>query len=120
MTIGNNNVAGRVVDENESSPNVGGRISPFYVPPAGGGGGGSGGIIPHYHTLSAQNITDKHLQLIPIPTNLGQILLDIVGGVPQNLGTDYTVNGSGLLSWNSLGMDGLVLAGDVLIVSYPQ
>jgi hypothetical protein len=115
MAIGNNNTAGRVVEE-LSPTKLGGRVASFNTPPT--GGGGDSGVVPHYHTLTTQNITDKHFQLAPVPTNLGEISLDIVGGVPQNLGTDYTVNGLGVLSWNTLGMDGLVIAGDILIIYY--
>lgn len=70
-----------------------------------------------YIELDSTDITNKNTALASAPLAPSKVLVDIIGGGPQEYSVDFTVSGT-TLSWNSLGLDGLVSAGDKLRVVY--
>lgn len=70
-----------------------------------------------YRTLSGGEITAKQLTLANTPVDLSIVQLDVVGGGPQQLNVDYSVS-TNIVSWSGLGLDGVLLAGNVLRISY--
>jgi len=69
-------------------------------------------------TLTALDIANKYLDTGKTPNNLTRVLV-LVGGAPtQDLGSDYTVSPTGRISWNGLGMDGQVEAGEEMTVFF--
>jgi hypothetical protein len=68
-------------------------------------------------TLSALDITNKFLTLSSTPQSLETVSLFPAGGINQVNGIDFDVV-SNVLSWNGLGLDGFLEAGDVLIIKY--
>lgn len=70
-------------------------------------------------TLTAGDISSKGITLSKVPT-AGQeaaTRVNVIGGLYAPYGTDYVVTGTSL-SWNALGLDGLLQAGDTIDVSY--
>ena len=81
----------------------------------------SGGTSPlnfDYITLNSIHISEKKVFLTKIPSSR-EISVDVVGGTTQFPGSDFQVAGKEL-SWDGLGMDGLLEEGDVLRVMYPS
>lgn len=70
-----------------------------------------------YHTLNGGEITAKQITLLITPAVANKVIVDIVEGVPQEYAVDYTVS-SNILSWNGLGLDGVLDIGDVLRIQY--
>jgi hypothetical protein len=70
-----------------------------------------------YRTLTALEATNKQLTLANTPSTSGETQLDVIGGGPQFYGDDFSVSGS-TLSWNGLGLDGLLATGDKLRIAY--
>jgi hypothetical protein len=68
--------------------------------------------------LTSLEVTAKSLTLAQSPTYPNETSISIAQGGPQAYGLDFTVAGT-TLSWTGLGMDGLVLAGDELVITYP-
>ena len=68
-------------------------------------------------TLSAEDATNKYVFLMDAPTNSESIVLNIIGGAPQNYGTDYTTI-SNILSWSGMDLDSSLASGDNLRVIY--
>lgn len=98
-------------------PQVGQNVYVYFS--AGAGGGGGGGVTPatEYRTLTGGEITAKQLTLSGTPASPTNVLLDIIGGTAQEYSVDFTVSGT-TLSWNGLGLDGLLTAGDKLRIHY--
>ena len=74
-------------------------------------------------TLTAQNITDKFVDLSETVKTANTVQVQVVGGPLQAVAVDFNViNDAGSLlrriSWNGLGLDGILEAGDVLQVWY--
>jgi hypothetical protein len=69
------------------------------------------------YTLVPADITAKGFTLNPAPKFPGQVDLQIVGGLDQVNGVDFSVSGS-MLSWDSLGLEPDVESGDEFILSY--
>lgn len=91
----------------------------------GGFGAGSGPPSPEDKstavmnvTLNAGHITAKGVTLNDIPTVVQETRLAVVGGSHAIYGTSFTVSGN-FLSWASLGLDGLLVAGDEVVIRYP-
>ena len=86
----------------------------------GSGGGGSvpDGYIVEHRDLTMAEATNKELTLANTPPDGTKVSLDIVSGVPQQYGTDYTVTGD-TLSWNGLGLDVTLEEGDKVRIIYP-
>jgi hypothetical protein len=68
-------------------------------------------------TLTSLMITNKAVSLTQTPKVAANTKLDVDAGIPQRYGLDYTVTGASL-SWASLGLDGTLVAGDVLRINY--
>jgi len=79
----------------------------------------AGGVTENVEqiTLDAGHIAAKEVTLANAPLVAANVKLNIVGGIRQQYGVDFVVSGSDL-SWNSLGLDGLLEVGDILIVDY--
>lgn len=77
----------------------------------------SGVLKTEYVTLSPAEITAKAITLAQPPAAPGEVILDVIGGGAQFYGDDFVVSGS-TLSWNGLGLDGLLVSGDKLRVHY--
>ena len=73
--------------------------------------------VDEYTLTSGQVDTTKQITLTNTPTNDADVQLVVYGGVAQNEGPDYSVSGT-TLSWNGLGLDGIIEAGDKIAVSY--
>lgn len=80
-----------------------------------GGGGGSGNV--NKFTLDSTDITNKFVTLSSSPSSPSNVILDIIGGIVQDYGVDFTISGS-TLSWSSLGLDGILSVGDKLIIQF--
>lgn len=70
-----------------------------------------------FRTISSGEATAKALTLIQTPSISSEVTLGIAGGGPQFYGDDYTVSGT-TLSWSGLALDGVLAAGDKLIIGY--
>jgi hypothetical protein len=70
-----------------------------------------------YRTVTALEATNKQLTLANTPSTSSETHLDVIGGGPQFYGDDFSVSGS-TLSWNGLGLDGLLATGDKLRIAY--
>lgn len=68
-------------------------------------------------TLSSTDITNKFVTLSGVPVNPTLTVLQVVGGGVQAYTTDFTVSGS-TLSWSGLFLDGVLVAGDKLIIQF--
>jgi len=72
--------------------------------------------------LNATDIANKYVDLSEAPGDITKTRLEVIGGIEQDFGTDFTVisDGSELkrVSWNGLGLESLLSDGDEIIVSY--
>lgn len=68
-------------------------------------------------TLTQQDIQSKSVTLENAPPIPSLVSLTPEGGIPQIYGIDYTVSGN-ILSWNNLGLDNYLDAGETIVVSY--
>lgn len=68
-------------------------------------------------TLSGTDITNKYVTLSGTPTTVTKTVVSVIGGDSQDYSIDFTVSGT-QLSWNGLGLDGVLIAGDKLIVQF--
>lgn len=82
------------------------------VPPA-----PTGAWQVEYRTISGAENTAKAIVLSGSPASPTGTLLDIIGGGAQEYTVDFSVSGS-TLSWNGLGLDGVLTTGDKLRVVY--
>ena len=64
-------------------------------------------------TLSATDISNKYVNLSGTPNVANATELHVKGAPAQFYGDDFTVSGN-QLSWNGLGLDGVLVAGDKL------
>lgn len=77
----------------------------------------SGTQIVEYHTLTAGDITAKEITIPSAPVDVTKVILDVISGSSQHYGVDFSVSGT-TLTWNGLGLDGNIIAGDVLRYHY--
>lgn len=70
-----------------------------------------------YVTLTGPQATAKQVTLTYSPLTPAHTLLDVIGGGPQYFSVDFTVSGA-VLSWNGLGLDGILASGDQLRIVY--
>ena len=68
-------------------------------------------------TLIAGEITAKQITLASTPKQALAVEFSPKGGCEQVYGDDFTVSGA-ILTWNGLGLDGILIAGDKVVVSY--
>lgn len=71
-------------------------------------------------TLTATDITNKYISLSTTPMEAAGVLLSIKGAPGQFFGEDYQMDGTtpSRLTWASLGLDGILSAGDKLTVTF--
>lgn len=73
-------------------------------------------------TLSGTDITNKYVDLAQVPYVAANTAVFVKGSGPQVYTDDYTVitNGSDIrrLNWSTLGLDGVLVAADKLVVRY--
>ena len=67
--------------------------------------------------LTATDISNKYVTLAAAPASAGRVVVEVKGAPGQHYGADFTVSGS-QVSWNGLGLDGLLDADDYLTISY--
>lgn len=77
----------------------------------------SGSFEVDYITLTPTMITNKSLTLSFIPAQPTKVLLDVAEGSTKVYGVDYSVSVNNV-TWNTLGLDGQVSAGDQLRFIY--
>lgn len=70
-----------------------------------------------YRTISAPEAAAKQLTLAAAPVDVTEVQLGIAGGGTQIVNDDFLVTGS-TLSWNGLGLDGILSAGDKVCIVY--
>ena len=70
-----------------------------------------------FRTISAGEATAKSLTLTNTPSFPSEVILHTVGGSIQFYGDDYTVSGT-TLTWNGLGLDGVLASGDKIVIQY--
>lgn len=73
--------------------------------------------ITEIFILNAGDITNKFITLSSSPQVAESVTLIPEGGIFQINGDDFDVVGS-ILSWNGLGLDGFLEAGDKIVVTY--
>ncbi len=61
--------------------------------------------------------TTKSVTLSQTPAVDGDVSLVVYGGIPQDNGVDFSVTGT-TLTWNGMGLDGILEVGDKLEVTY--
>ena len=77
----------------------------------------SGVYKVEYRTITSGEETAKALTLASLPATASYVSLDVISGGPQFFGTDFTVSGS-TLSWAGLALDGVLVTGDKLRITY--
>lgn len=73
--------------------------------------------VVEYITLTSTNITNKSVTLMHTPKSSSDVVLDIIGGGPQEYSQDYSVTGTSL-SWSGKALDGTLTVGERLRVIY--
>jgi hypothetical protein len=70
-----------------------------------------------YRTITAGEASNKELTLIESPKSASEVMLDIISGGPMFYGSDFSVLGL-VLTWDGLGLDGLLASGDRVRIVY--
>lgn len=70
-------------------------------------------------TLSGTDITNKYVTLAATPITATKTRLNVIGGPEQAYGADFSVSLS-QLGWNTLFLDGVLTAGDKLVIAYSK
>jgi hypothetical protein len=78
---------------------------------------GSGEPEVETFLLSAGDITNGYVTLASNPISSASTFLDVKGYPPQFLSDDYSV-ALNVVSWTGLGLDGVLVAGDIVRVKY--
>jgi hypothetical protein len=68
-------------------------------------------------TITGSEESNKEIILLSTPTDVTKTRFQVDGGFLGVYGIDFTVSGN-VLSWNGLGLDGLLAAGDRVLVTY--
>ena len=71
-----------------------------------------------HFTLNATDITNAYVLLGMVPATLTMVRLAVVGPGWQQYGLDYTAEAAKKVTWGGLGLDGILEAGDKLIIEY--
>ncbi len=78
-------------------------------------------FIVEKFTLSGTDITNKKVTLTYAPTNANYVKLTVIGGCEQENTVDFGVNTSTKeVSWNGLGLEGVLAEGHKLVISYSK
>lgn len=73
------------------------------------------------YTITATDITNKYVVLADAPTDKELTTFTIFGGLAQAYGVDFTVtpdDGGKRVSWNGLGLELILEAGDLISIIY--
>jgi len=73
--------------------------------------------VVEYITLTNTNISNKSVTLMHTPKASSDVVVDIIGGGPQEYSQDYSVAGTSL-SWSGKALDGTLSVGERLRVIY--
>ena len=76
-----------------------------------------GPVRIEYRELTATEASSNRLYLRNQPANTNQVGLDVLDGVPQQIGVDFTVNDN-ILSWDMGELKDLLEPGDILRIMY--
>lgn len=68
-------------------------------------------------TLSGTDITNKYVTLSASPLTAAKTRLTVIGGPEQAYASDFTVS-TNQLSWSGLFLEGVLVTGDKLVVTY--
>lgn len=79
----------------------------------------AGSNVVEYFDLDAGEIAAKEVTLSNTPAIPQYVMLDVIGGGPQVYLEDFSVTGT-TLSWDGLGLDGILGSGDKLRISYSK
>jgi|GEM_PF-4048554 len=71
------------------------------------------------HTITASDVTSKTFTVSQPFADTNQLSLIVMGGPYQRYGTDFTAADSTSVGWNGLGLQGTIIEGDKVQVSYP-
>ena len=83
-----------------------------------GGGSSNGDFQLSCREVTAGEDTAKKLTLSPTPADTDEVAMFIVGGSSQKPGIDYEIINGNELSWDGLGLDGLLSVGDKILLLY--
>lgn len=108
---------GEIVYDTDQNIFYGGNNTQLGGFPIGSGIGGAGTYVSKTITLTQQNIDDGFVSLNSFPMIPESVVVYPAGGIPQVNGIDFEVSAN-ILSWNGLGLDGFLEAGDIIIVEY--
>ena len=112
--VGTSSVTGAILRVSESDLRT---IEQALADAGSSPGAGGGAFGADFFTLNATDISNGYVTLSETPTNVNRVVVSIVGGTVQMIGTDYTVNGSDQLVWT--GMAPSIADGKQLVVMYP-
>jgi hypothetical protein len=73
--------------------------------------------VVEYITLTNTNISNKSVTLMHTPKTASDVVVDIIGGGPQEYSQDYSVTGTSL-SWSGKALDGTLTVGERIRVIY--
>lgn len=75
--------------------------------------------IVSYHTVSLTDVMNKNFSITVAPGQGAKLRLYTIGGTTLKYGVDYLVDVGALkVTWDGLGLDGLVAAGDEFQLVY--
>lgn len=78
----------------------------------------TGAVYVEEHLLTSGEITAKEFTLTNTPVSSTTVAVHLVGGSVQLKTIDYIVTGGNKINWSGLSLDGLLTAGDYLVVTY--
>ena len=82
------------------------------------GGSSNGDFQLLSRTITVGEDSAKKLTLSPVPADTDEVAVFIIGGSSQKPGIDYEIINGNELSWNALGLDGILASGDILLLLY--
>jgi hypothetical protein len=77
----------------------------------------AGPVRVEYRELTAEEAQNNRLYLQTQPSNTDQVGLDVLDGVPQRIGHDFTVSGN-VVDWSQGDLAGLLEEGEILRLIY--
>ena len=76
-------------------------------------------VVIEDHVVTTSDMTSKSITLSQSTSDPNKVALTVYGGLPQNIGTDYTGT-STMVTWNGMGLDGVIAAGEEVRLVYPS
>lgn len=77
----------------------------------------NGPLRVEHRVITEAEASDNALNLSLMPANSDYVAVDIVGGVPQLNGIDFSVSGS-RIDWSIGDLNGLIANGDIIRITY--